>query len=102
MSTPILPGDCVAVFSGSNGTRPIGFDPAGAASVMATHASLTPDMHMPVATAGRLYAIHRGKTHCLAAADLDAGRPFCLEHRLGGQSSSAHGGRGVDPSRCRC
>ena len=68
--TPILLGDRVAVFSENNGTRLIGFDTAGTASVVATHASLAPDMHTPVATAGRLYAIHRGKIHCLAAADL--------------------------------
>jgi len=60
----------VAVFSENNGARLIGFDTAGTASVVATHASLAPDMHTPVATAGRLYAIHRGKIHCLAAADL--------------------------------
>ena len=68
--TPVLLGNRVAVFSENNGARLIGFDAAGAASVVATQASLVPDMHTPVATAGRVYAVHRGKIHCLAAADL--------------------------------
>ena len=68
--TPILLGDRVAVVSENNGARLIGFDPAGAPAVVASFAALVPDMHTPVVTAGRLFAVNRGKAYCLDAADL--------------------------------
>ena len=68
--TPILLGDRVAVVSENNGARLIGFDPAGAPAVVASYAPLVPDMHTPVVTAGRLFAVNRGKAYCLDAGDL--------------------------------
>lgn len=68
--TPILVGDTVAVVSENNGARLIGFDASLHPDVVATFASLVPDMHTPVATAGSLFAVHRGKAFCLAASDL--------------------------------
>ena len=68
--TPILLGDRVAVVSENNGARLIGFDPAGVASVVALFAPLVPDMHTPVVTAGRLFAVNRGKAYCLDAGNL--------------------------------
>ncbi len=68
--TPILLGDRVAVVSENNGARLIGFDPAGLPGVVATYPQLVPDMHTPVVTAGRLFAVNRGKAYCLDAADL--------------------------------
>jgi outer membrane protein assembly factor BamB/ABC-type phosphate/phosphonate transport system substrate-binding protein len=68
--TPILLGDRVAVVSENNGARLIGIDPAGAPAVVASYAPLVPDMHTPVVTAGRLFAVNRGKAYCLDAGDL--------------------------------
>jgi len=68
--TPILLGDRVAVVSENNGARLIGFDSAGAPAVVASYAPLVPDMHTPVVTAGRLFAVNRGKAYCLDAGDL--------------------------------
>lgn len=68
--TPILLGDRVAVASENNGARLIGFDQAGTPTVVASFAPLVPDMHTPVVTAGRLFAVNRGKAYCLDAADL--------------------------------
>lgn len=68
--TPILLGDKVAVVSENNGARLIGFDASLEPDVVATFAPLVPDMHTPVATAGSLFAVHRGKAFCLDAADL--------------------------------
>lgn len=68
--TPVLCGDRVAVVAENNGARLIGFDGGGTPAVVATFPPLVPDMHTPVMTAGRLFAVHRGKAHCLAAADL--------------------------------
>jgi outer membrane protein assembly factor BamB/ABC-type phosphate/phosphonate transport system substrate-binding protein len=68
--TPILLGDRVAVVSENNGARLIGFDPAGVPAVVASFPPLVPDMHTPVVTAGRLFAVNRGKAYCLDAGDL--------------------------------
>jgi outer membrane protein assembly factor BamB/ABC-type phosphate/phosphonate transport system substrate-binding protein len=68
--TPILLGDRVAVVSENNGARLIAFDPSGEPDVVATHAQLVPDMHTPVVTAGRLFAVNRGRAFCLDAGDL--------------------------------
>ena len=68
--TPILLGNRVAVVSENNGARLIGFDPPGEPGVVATYAQLVPDMHTPVVTAGRLFAVNRGKAYCLDAGDL--------------------------------
>jgi len=68
--SPILLGDRVAVVSENNGARLIGFDPSGEPDVVATHPQLVPDMHTPVVTSGRLFAVNRGKAFCLAVDDL--------------------------------
>ena len=68
--TPVLCGERVAVVAENNGARLIAFDGSGAPAVVAAFAALVPDMHTPVATAGRLFAVHRGKAYCLAADDL--------------------------------
>ena len=67
--TPILLDGRLFAVSENNGARLIGFD-SGSPVVVAGFPQLTPDMHTPVATAGRLFAVHRGKIHCLAASDL--------------------------------
>lgn len=68
--TPILLGDRVAVVSENNGARLIGFESDGTPAVVALFKPLVPDMHTPVVTAGRLFAVNRGKAYCLDAADL--------------------------------
>jgi hypothetical protein len=68
--TPILLGDRVAVVSENNGARLIGFDSSGTPAVVASFPPLVPDMHTPVVTAGRLFAVNRGKAYCLDAGDL--------------------------------
>jgi outer membrane protein assembly factor BamB len=67
--TPILLGGRVFAVTENNGARIIGFD-TGSPAVVASFAQLVPDMHTPVATAGRIFAVHRGKAFCLDATDL--------------------------------
>lgn len=67
-----LPVDRGLVLVGeNNGARLVVPGGAGGPEVAATYAALVPDMHTPVATAGRVFAVHRGKIHCLAADSLE-------------------------------
>lgn len=68
--SPILLGDHIVVASENNGARLLGFDPDGMPAVVASFAPLVPDMHTPVVTAGRLFAVNRGKAYCLDAGSL--------------------------------
>lgn len=67
--TPILVAGRVLAATENNGARLIGWI-EGRPEVTASCATLVPDMHTPVVTAGRVFAIHRGKAICLDAADL--------------------------------
>ena len=67
--TPLLLGGRVFAVTENNGARTIGFE-GGSPTVIASFPQLVPDMHTPVATAGRIFAVHRGKAFCLDAADL--------------------------------
>jgi outer membrane protein assembly factor BamB len=67
--TPILLGGRVFAVTENNGARTIGLKD-GNPDVLASFPPLVPDMHTPVATAGRIFAVHRGKAFCLGTADL--------------------------------
>ncbi len=69
--TPVQVGRGIVLVGENNGARLVAPDAAGEPAVSATYASLVPDMHTPVATAGRVFAVHRGKMHCLDAESLE-------------------------------
>lgn len=61
-----------AVFtSENNGIRAIGLDREGAPRIEAAFARLDPDMHSPVACAGRIFGVHKGRVTCLDAETLE-------------------------------
>ncbi len=68
--TPVPSGGGVILVGENNGCRLVKGNAAGDAEVVAAYAALVPDMHTPVTTAGRLFAIHHGKAFCLDGADL--------------------------------
>lgn len=68
--SPVPVAGGVVVVGENNGARLLAPGAAGAAEVIASFAALVPDMHTPVATAGRIFAVHRGKAFCLGADDL--------------------------------
>lgn len=69
--TPLAIDDRVVFVSEQNGTRAIGFGPDGKPRIEAAFARLDPDMHSPVACAGRILGVHKGKVTCLDAETLE-------------------------------
>lgn len=69
--TPLSVGGGIVLVGENNGARLVVADAAGEPAVAASYAPLVPDMHTPVATAGRVFAVHRGKMHCLSAESLE-------------------------------
>ncbi len=67
--TPLLLGEQIFLVSENNGARLLGFQHETPA-VQAYYEKLRPDMHTPVVTAGRIFAVHDGKVVCLEAATL--------------------------------
>jgi outer membrane protein assembly factor BamB len=67
--TPLLLGEQIFLVSENNGARLLGFEHETPA-VQAYYEKLRPDMHTPVVTAGRIFAVHDGKVVCLEAATL--------------------------------
>lgn len=67
--TPILIGDQLLLASENNATRLVGFAD-GKPVVQAQFTKLRPDMHTPVMTAGRIFAVNEGWVYCLAADTL--------------------------------
>jgi hypothetical protein len=55
--------------------------------------ALVPDMHTPVETAGRLFAVHRGKACCLAADDL------AMQWTMADRSLKGHASLVASPER---
>lgn len=68
--TPLVAGGRVVFVSENNGARAIGVGADGAPRVEAAFARLNPDMHSPVACAGRIFGVHKAKVTCLDAATL--------------------------------
>ena len=64
--TPLVVDAGVVVSTENNGTRLV----TGDSDRGPTYAKLAPDMHTPVATAGRIFGIVKGRVHCLAADTL--------------------------------
>jgi len=70
--TPVPVGRGLVLVGENNGARLVVAGAAGEPEVAATFPALVPDMHTPVSTAGRVFAVHRGKAHCLGADTLES------------------------------
>ena len=68
--TPLVVGTKTVFVSENNGARSIGLDVDGRPRVEAVFPRLDPDMHSPVACAGRIFAVHKGRVTCLDAETL--------------------------------
>ncbi len=67
--TPLLLAEGVLLASENNGLGLLGFaDPTPV--VAASFTQLKPDMHTPIATAGRIFAVHEGRIVCLEERSL--------------------------------
>lgn len=69
--TPLAIGRRAVFVSENNGIRAIGLDREGGPRIEAAFARLDPDMHTPVACAGRIFGAHKGRVTCLDAATLE-------------------------------
>ena len=67
--TPLLLAEGVLLASENNGLRLLGFA-SPTPVVAASFTRLKPDMHTPIATAGRIFAVHDGRIVCLEARSL--------------------------------
>jgi outer membrane protein assembly factor BamB len=68
--TPLVIGARAVFVSENNGARAVGLDEAGQPRIEAAFARLDPDMHSPVACAGRIFGVHKGRVTCLDADTL--------------------------------
>jgi outer membrane protein assembly factor BamB len=68
--TPLVVGGRAVFVSENNGARAVGIDETGQPRIEAAFARLDPDMHSPVACAGRIFGVHKGRVTCLDADTL--------------------------------
>jgi outer membrane protein assembly factor BamB len=86
--TPLLCDDRLIVATENNGCRAYHFDAVGMAALdpESRAPSLAPDMHTPVYAAGRIFALDKGRFHCLDSKTLKTHWSF-TERKLMGYSS---------------
>lgn len=84
--TPLAVGGRAIFVSENNGARAVALDAKGTPRIEARFARLDPDMHSPVACAGRIFGVHKGRITCL---DADTLQPewVARDRSLGGHVS---------------